>query len=297
MNKISVIVCSLNETLRNNLLQNIATTIGCDFEFLYEDNREKNDGICFVYNRLARKAQGNFLCFVHEDVEFKTLHWGCVLKQFASNPNVGVIGMAGSPAVTGYIWWDQAFSYCKNTKPDNDKILFGADAVFSKSLLLDGLFLFARKEVWSQYPFDETVFQGFHLYDMDFSLSSGLKYQNYSCHSIDYIHFSEGNANQSYYENLQKFNRKWVSLIPYSYDSAIEFDSFKAHYTGIKRIAQGLIFSLKKTIPYTIKYIYAIRKKYSFLIILIAIRYKIEYITGLYRYIYERYGQAKKSGN
>jgi glycosyltransferase involved in cell wall biosynthesis len=115
-NKISILVCSINEQLRNNLLQNVEATIGYDFEFLYEDNRANNDGLCKVYNRLAKRATGDFLCFVHEDVILKTQNWGDLLIKFAENPQIGVIGFAGAPAVTGYVWWDLSFAYTTPNK-------------------------------------------------------------------------------------------------------------------------------------------------------------------------------------
>jgi hypothetical protein len=288
--KISIIVCSINEKLRNNLLQNIKMTIGCDFEFLYEDNTIKKDGLTLVYNRLAEKSQGNFLCFCHEDFELKTHNWGCLLAEFATDSKVGIIGFAGSPAATGYPWWDGSFSYRKGFDPERED----ADSQsFSETLLLDGQFLFVRKDVWKNHPFDEITLKGFHFYDMDFSLSVYSDYRNYICSSIDYFHCSKGNINKDYFEQLKIFNQKWANLIPFSIYENVEFQSFRSNKRGIKSVSQYLVFQCKKSIYDAIKYVYAIRKKYILFIIVYIVRLKIEYKTGLYSYIYEKFSKKK----
>ena len=73
---ISVLICSIDTELLNNVRTNIAETIGVPFEILYLDNRNEKKGICQVYNELAERARFPYLCFLHEDVILNANDWG-----------------------------------------------------------------------------------------------------------------------------------------------------------------------------------------------------------------------------
>ena len=46
--------------------------------------------------KLQKKAKGDYLCFVHEDIVIKTNGWGKDLVKFtAQNSTCGVVGVAG----------------------------------------------------------------------------------------------------------------------------------------------------------------------------------------------------------
>ena len=93
---ISVLICSADNSLLNQVKTNIEQTIGVEHEILFFENLEKK-GICEVYNSLAARAKFSYLCFVHEDILFQTLNWGLLLADiFSKNPAIGVVGVAGS---------------------------------------------------------------------------------------------------------------------------------------------------------------------------------------------------------
>lgn len=220
---ISIIVCSINPDLREKLKSNITKTIGCDFEFLYLDNRIEKKGICAVYNILADQAKGEYLCFVHEDVSFDSDNWGPNLVEQALDKSVGVLGFAGVGIMSQFPYWLDRYTnihhFIQRTKDGtmlNDAALQKKDKDKELVVVLDGMFLFCRKNVWNECRFDENLFTGFHLYDMDFSFNVSQSYQNYVNQNIVMSHYSLGNVTKSYYDSMIDFYKKWKEKLPYS---------------------------------------------------------------------------------
>jgi hypothetical protein len=93
---ISIIICSINPGQCEKTVKSINETIGAGYETIVFDNREKNWGICKVYNHCAEKAKHPYLCFAHEDVIIDVKDWGKEFIEFTERtPDCGVIGFAG----------------------------------------------------------------------------------------------------------------------------------------------------------------------------------------------------------
>lgn len=219
---VSIIVCSVNPDLLATLKANVEKTIGCAYEFLVEDNRGKNNGIGVVYNKLANRARGEYLCFIHEDITVETTGWGDILIEKSQEESCGVIGFAGSSAVSGMPYWqhgEEVFYYfiqrLKNGQLHQDftNQKRPTQPDFEEVLVLDGMFLFCRKQVWEKQYFDEKMFPDFHLYDMDFTYGLSRQFKNYLCFSIVISHFSLGSLGTSYYNALLDFYVKWKNRI------------------------------------------------------------------------------------
>lgn len=213
---ISIIVCSINNELLQNLKSNIEINIGCEFELLSLDNRILKQGISHVYNKLAKEAKGEYLCFIHEDVEIATKNWGNILSKKASDENVGVIGFAGSSYVDRFPYWYNKGALHYNLKQRTidgtvkyDFVPSSKSNNFEKVMVLDGMFLFCHNRVWLKNGFDEVIFDDFHLYDIDFTFSASGYFENYVCNNVDLIHYSLGTVRESYYEMLIRFYKKW----------------------------------------------------------------------------------------
>lgn len=217
----SVICCSVNPEAAAALERNIADTIGMPFEFIAFDNREYGYGLCKVYNLCAARAKHPYLCFVHEDVRFLTNEWGKMLASRLAREECGVIGFAGSVVklkrLTGwntcgkdlranYVQYMRGGPHSRCVNPDKND--------FSPVVTLDGLCLFARREVWREIPFDEATFRGFHAYDLDYSLSVACRYQNYVCHTVQVEHFSEGSFSYAWLGELKRLHQKWEERLP-----------------------------------------------------------------------------------
>jgi len=225
---ISIITCSIKPDICQRMLDSICDTIGVEYEAIVFDNREKKYGICKAYNEAAREAKGDFLCFVHEDIVVKTNAWGKELIKFTEQTdNCGVIGIAGGKyAQRNFTTWcvydhliniydarNRKQNYCEKDLIYQNKNPNGE--LFSEAVCLDGVFLFVKKSVWANNKFDEETFKGFHFYDADFTFSISQKRQNYVYFGIDIYHFSYGNIERIFCENMYLFQRKWKHKLPY----------------------------------------------------------------------------------
>lgn len=75
---ISIIICSRHHTLDEELRGNIKATIGNDilYEIVCIDNSNNCHSIFSAYEEGVKKAKGNYLCFMHEDIRFHSADWG-----------------------------------------------------------------------------------------------------------------------------------------------------------------------------------------------------------------------------
>lgn len=232
---LSIIICSISPERMRQLHQNINDTIGVEYELIVIDNRDKKWPIARAYNEGAEKARYPYLFFVHEDVKFHSKNWGQFLEDKLKEPDCGVIGFAGTKVMLKcYSGWLQDYSWMvlflyqglKNGKTEFRVSHSFLGQPFEEVISLDGLGMFVRKEVWSEYPFDEKMLTGFHCYDVDFTLqiAAGKKYKNYVCTSPKVLieHFSEGNLNHSWYKDTIKMHKqKWDRLLPIKVDGFI----------------------------------------------------------------------------
>lgn len=223
---ISIIVCSISPARLERFRENVLATIGVPCEFIIHDNRETGYSITHVYNLCAEKAQGEFLCFAHEDIFFRTQNWGAGIESLLRKPTTGVVGFAGSTAkLASYSGWGAMkqytrYNYVQQFKDGKIKYFVANPDKVSASpvIVLDGMCLFMRREVWAEFRFDEALFRGFHLYDLDISMAVGQKYVNYVTNDVLLEHFSEGAYNQSWLDDTVLFHKKWADWLPFYLD-------------------------------------------------------------------------------
>jgi protein O-GlcNAc transferase len=129
-----------------------------------------------AYNRAAERATGDILVFSHDDVLFATPDFGARLLAHLERHDG--IGVAGASKVTG-----PSFDHA-GTRHVHGNILHPAPAGLAGARLmalgfqqpvcegiraLDGVFLAVRRHVWESHRFDPDRYDGFHLYDLDFT--------------------------------------------------------------------------------------------------------------------------------
>lgn len=215
---ISVIVLKYRENFFNKVKASIGHTIGIPYELIEIDNtRGQFSSIADAYNTGVGLSRFPFICFVHEDVDFITEGWGKKLVSVMNNDQqIGLIGLVGSK-FKSY----QPTSFTNTIK--NSFFIrggLGIQKIGSLSgeeevVCVDGVFLFARKEVFKQCSFDPVLIKGFHGYDMDFSLQvhfSGYKVVVSGSAAIK--HFSAGNRNMEWLLTNKAISRKWSEQLP-----------------------------------------------------------------------------------
>lgn len=282
---ISIIVCSVSDQWREQLHENIKQNIGCDFEFLYIDNRIEKKGLCEVYNILAEQAKGEYLCFVHEDVIIDTPDWGTILVAKAAEKMTGAIGFAGAGTIIGgFPYWDDNCGTLARHYIQRDRVresfLYDyrqkdATTDYRRVAVLDGMFLFCRKEIWLKNHFDNQTFDRFHLYDIDFTFSVSQRYINYVCMAVSISHFSTGGVSKEYYDTLVKFHNKWKTKFPYTIDkTAYEQKGKENHKLNIRRVVFEQVrwakLSNREIISY-LKNVDAVSSPYHYLVMIYSI--------------------------
>ncbi len=219
----SIIVCSANPVAAESLRENVEATIGgVPFEFIVFDNRTAHRGICSIYNECARRARYDMLCFVHEDVQFRTQDWGAVIARKLQEPDCGVIGFAGAISklspLTGFgsLREHTRFNYYQGL-PDGtvERKRINPDGLdFSPVVCIDGMCMFVRRDVWAGAMFDEVLLTGFHAYDIDFTIAVACTHRNYVCNTVAVYHASIGNFSRDWYESAKLCHAKWQSRLP-----------------------------------------------------------------------------------
>ncbi|MDN3587416.1 glycosyltransferase [Pedobacter aquatilis] len=239
---ISIIISSSNRIFLENITKNITETVGLTFEIISFDNADGKKGLSELYNGGANKAKYDLVCFMHEDVNIKTKNWGVVIANiFEQNEKVGLIGLAGSSYKTLVPsgWFCDAGSKITNHVNMLQRYKFSETETklvyqnpkggsISKVTAVDGVWFCTKKSIVSEYPFDGTLFQKFHCYDLDFSFSVSQSYDVMVTYEILLEHFSEGNYDKTWIEETLKLHEKWSNYLPLDYEGLSKKEKFIA---------------------------------------------------------------------
>lgn len=237
---ISIIICNKKATLDASVEKNIRDTIGVDYEIISIDNSRGQYNIFQAYNEGMAKAKGDILCFMHDDILFRSNGWGKVVEEsFSSDPKMGALGVAG-----GHFLPDCpcSWSTCKTTSfhvwqtnRDGSATEYGCtDYTDGKQLVevacLDGLFMCIRQSLFDTIRFDDQTFSGFHCYDSDICMQvMAAGYSVNVTFDIDIEHHSNGACNQQYYDNLELWHKKWHSHLPVARGIQLSDNEKKMH--------------------------------------------------------------------
>ncbi len=218
---ISIIICSTKPDISVILKENINDTIGVDYELIVIDNSTNLESIFSAYNKGVEQSKFSFLCFIHEDILFRTKDWGKNIIAHLNEKNTGIIGVSGGKIMTKVpaSWW-LAGPGCKNiiqhykNKTTLLEVSENCSGIRQPAIVLDGVFLSLRRELFNQIRFDAEL-SGFHGYDHDICVQSIVAgFNNYVVFDMLIEHFSEGSMNAQYYTNLIKIHKKWQNYLP-----------------------------------------------------------------------------------
>lgn len=221
---ISCIICSRWPDIPEKLKENIASTIGCQYELIVINNSKNRYSIFSAYNEGVRRAQGDVLCFMHEDIFYHTNDWGRIVDIVLRDEMIGLAGVIGSQFLPNKMasWW-----LCKATKGQVLQGFKDFNGKYSRSLdgesinvptdvvVVDGLWFCMRKDLFQLVFFDEKTYNSYHCYDVDICmqiLDLGLRIVVLPNLLIE--HYSMGNVKTTYYSELQSFYNKWQHRLP-----------------------------------------------------------------------------------
>ena len=220
---LSIIICSRNLKISSLLGKNISETVGCDHEIIVIDNSEKRFSIFSAYNEAIRRARGNILVFMHDDILYKTKNWGCIVAKVLEDEKIGVVGCVGGHVLgkEPTSWWDsKILSGCYEQK-DGDRINKVVYERYNATLepisvaAIDGLWMCFRNDVFNKIRWDEDSFTGFHFYDMDICMqihSIGMEVK--VIYDVLIEHESMGRCDEKYFEASYIWFNKWKDFLP-----------------------------------------------------------------------------------
>lgn len=225
---ISVIICTRGKDISSDQRANIEATAGMEVEIVVVDNSSNTESIFSAYNKGVKSAKGDLLCFVHDDVRFRTDGWGKhIVKHFADDERLGLVGFAGAHFLPDApMYWDESpfiSEHNLTTRNGQTETCFSTEHFGEKPLaevaVADGMCLFVRRSLFDRIAFDEATFQGFHLYDMDISMQvRQAGYKVCVCNDVLVEHFYEYDPSKPGYAlfgtNLRKFHEKWSPQLP-----------------------------------------------------------------------------------
>ncbi len=220
---ISIIVSSYKQNLFKQFSDNVANTVGVEYEII-QINNPGSMGICEAYYLGVQKANFEILCFCHEDILFHTYNWGVILNKLFSDGNIGLVGIAGSQYKT-YFPSGWSFSHSSRfmkmnlIQREQEKVhILSVGCIgnnkYEEVATVDGCFMSTTKTLALQNPFDQITFSDFHCYDIDFSLQIGRSKKIVVTYEILIEHLSLGNFSIHWIDETLKLHNKWNNLIP-----------------------------------------------------------------------------------
>jgi hypothetical protein len=177
LERFSLVVCSVDHArLDECMLRYRAAFAGEPFELIVIDDAKS---LAEGYNRGIARAHGANIVFSHDDA-FPIS--GAFADRLAAHlDSVDVVGIAGATAALsgfwGYAGQPHTHGHVVTPAPDGshvDLLVWGAASRRVEGIkLLDGCMIAARRDVAAAVGFDAERFDGFHLYDADFSFRAG----------------------------------------------------------------------------------------------------------------------------
>jgi hypothetical protein len=210
---VSIVVCSIDARKFERVTANYRTLFaGRAIEIVgIHDARS----LAEAYNRGVARSRGSRLILSHDDIEILSPDFAARVDRHLDA--FDLIGIAGTTRLVGGKWADAGDPYVFTlvTSPDPEHgnyatmMLGGGPLVATGIQALDGVLMAMRREVAAAIPFDAETFDGFHLYDLDFSFRAhraGLRLA--VCRDLVVIHASTGTYDAAWEEYKRRFEVK-----------------------------------------------------------------------------------------
>lgn len=216
---ISIIICSINSERFASISKNYAELLGnAPFEIIGIHNAQS---LCEGYNRGINQSRGDILIFCHDDIEIISPDFYPLLCQYLQVYDV--VGCAGTNHLVASNWGFAGDPYLHGTViypatadvwPGNhfDLAVWGgvSSVVVEGIQALDGFFFAVNRRVINEVRFDEQNFDGFHIYDTDFTFAAYLAgFKLAVCKDIFIAHQSRGNYCEKYAVFSARFMEKY----------------------------------------------------------------------------------------
>lgn len=216
---VSVVVCSIDPAKFAAVTANLhAVLAGCEHEIIgIHDARS----LCEGYARGLARSRGDIVVFCHDDIEILTPDFAARLR--AQLEHFDVVGPVGTTRMTGASWlysgWPHQHGIVVHAArgPNPFRVeVYGAPAAAVPGVqALDGLFLAGRRAAVEAVGFDAVTFDGFHIYDIDFTFRAhraGLRVA--ACPDLWMVHRSTGRMDAVWRRYAARFLERHAGTLP-----------------------------------------------------------------------------------
>lgn len=217
--KFSVIICSIEAAKFARVSERYKTLLaGHPFEIIgIHDARSLAEG----YNRGIDQSDGDILVFSHDDVLI--LDSGFADKIVDRLARFDLLGFVGTSHLINATWFGAGLPHLHgvvaHAKPRQTQLQIDIVSVDGWPVIpgikaVDGLCFITTRTLAETVRFDAEHFDGFHLYDIDFSFSAHLAgYRLAVCCDIPIIHESAGQFDQKHSRYAEIFMDKYQSQL------------------------------------------------------------------------------------
>lgn len=174
-----------------------------------------------AYNRGISQSSGDILIFSHDDL--------LILDPLFADKIVDrlhtfdLLGFAGTSKLITATWFGAgqphlhgAIGHAKPGEPQLAFNIYGAATwpVVDNIQAIDGFCMIARRALAETVPFDASTFDGFHLYDLDFSYAAYLTEHRLGvCCDIPILQESAGNFANQHLHYAERFVIKYADQL------------------------------------------------------------------------------------
>lgn len=213
--RISFVICSIQPDRFDAVTARIRALFAAhDIEIVgIHDARS----LCEGYNRGAGRAKGDILVFCHDDIDF--VDADCAERLLKALSAADLIGVAGASKLVSGNWEHAGPPYLHghivHQRPGDSAPVYYVSGMQQATIAgvqaLDGVFMACRRAVWEGLRFDADTFDGFHLYDVDFSYRAHLAGFNVAVATdLLLVHHSLGKYDPAW----QRFNQRFLEKFP-----------------------------------------------------------------------------------
>jgi hypothetical protein len=176
------------------------------------------------YNLGTGRSKGRRIIFCHDDIEFISSDVATILSQDLER--FEIVGVAGTCRLVDGKWnssghpflHGQAAHLNKGMQSGYQLCSYGLgrdNSIVDKIQALDGIFIAVNRCVVEALRFDEKCFDGFHLYDLDFTYSAYLIGFRIAVDArIHLLHHSDGHYDTEWNKYALRFCQKHGNSLP-----------------------------------------------------------------------------------
>ncbi len=176
--------------------------------------------LCEGYNLGFAQSSGELIVFSHDDIEFMTDE---IPHKIAHHlQTIDLVGVAGTSRLTDGNWAGAGDPYSFSAMIYEDKETNGyivtihgrGDTLVQNIQAVDGCFFAAKRALVAQVLFDNSTFDHFHLYDLDFSFRAYLSGARLGvARDLLPIHYSAGSYDASWEHYKRRFEEKFSAQL------------------------------------------------------------------------------------